>query len=139
MGFYHPATLVKDAQRHGVRFAPIDVQQSDWICRVDSDGRVRLGLMYVNGLREEAGKAIAASLPEPGMRDSGSAGRARPGLDAPCSDRCPKCGCDDPSMLEETPARGYFCNICAHEWNPQSLIPDPESRIPNPESRIPDP
>ena len=30
MGFYHPATLVKDAQRHGVRFAPIDVQESDW-------------------------------------------------------------------------------------------------------------
>ena len=28
MGFYHPATLVKDAQRHGVRFAPIDVQVS---------------------------------------------------------------------------------------------------------------
>src|SRR5207253_2505744 len=41
MGFYHPATLVKDAQRHGVRFAPIDVQESDWTCRVDADGHVR--------------------------------------------------------------------------------------------------
>ena len=39
MGFYHPATLVKDAQRHGVRFAPIDVQVSDWECRVEPDGR----------------------------------------------------------------------------------------------------
>ena len=39
MGFYHPATLVKDAQRRGVRFAPIDVQESDWECRVDADGR----------------------------------------------------------------------------------------------------
>jgi error-prone DNA polymerase len=54
MGFYHPATLVKDAQRHGVRFAPIDVQVSDWECRVEPDGRVRLGLMYVNGLRWKA-------------------------------------------------------------------------------------
>ena len=44
MGFYHPSTLVKDAQRHGVRFAPIDVQVSDWLCRVQPDGRVRLGL-----------------------------------------------------------------------------------------------
>ena len=44
MGFYHPATLVKDAQRHGVRFAPIDVQVSDWTCRVEDDGSVRLGL-----------------------------------------------------------------------------------------------
>ena len=59
MGFYHPATLVKDAQRHGVRFAPIDVQVSDWECRVEPDGRVRLGLMYVNGLRQETGRAIA--------------------------------------------------------------------------------
>ena len=56
MGFYHPATLVKDAQRRGVRFSPIDVQESDWDCRVDPDGRVRLGLMYVNGLRAEVGK-----------------------------------------------------------------------------------
>ena len=59
MGFYHPATLVKDAQRHGVRFAPIDVQQSDWECRVEPDGRVRLGLMYVNGLQAGSGKTIA--------------------------------------------------------------------------------
>jgi error-prone DNA polymerase len=59
MGFYHPATLVKDAQRHGVRFAPIDVQVSDWPCFVQPDGAVRLGLMYVKGLRAEAGKTIA--------------------------------------------------------------------------------
>ena len=73
MGFYHPATLVKDAQRHGVRFAPIDVQESDWTCRVDPDGRVRLGLMYVNGLRQETGKAIAAAaIADRGSRDPGS-------------------------------------------------------------------
>ena len=60
-----------------------------------------------------------------------------PELDASCSDRCPKCGCDDQSMLEETPAHGYFCNICAHEWNRQSLIPNPSSRNPG-ESRDPE-
>jgi hypothetical protein len=58
MGFYHPATLVKDAQRHGVRFAPIDVQASDWACRVEPDGSIRLGLRYVRGLREEVARAI---------------------------------------------------------------------------------
>ena len=109
MGFYHPATLVKDAQRHGVRFAPIDVQVSDWECRVEPDGRIRLGLMYVNGLREAAGRAIAA----------GPASRAAaPILPAsrPHPKRCPKCACDDESMLEETPEGGLFCNICAYEW-----------------------
>ena len=58
MGFYHPATLVKDAQRRGVRFTGVDVQHSDWLCRVDADGSVRLGLRYVSGLREEVGRAI---------------------------------------------------------------------------------
>ena len=59
MGFYHPATLVKDAQRRGVRFAPIDVQISDWDCTVTPDGAIRLGLRYVTGLREEIGRRIA--------------------------------------------------------------------------------
>src|SRR5688572_22104266 len=58
MGFYHPATLVKDAQRRGVRFTGVDVQHSDWLCRVDEDGSVRLGLRYVSGLRQHIGLAI---------------------------------------------------------------------------------
>jgi error-prone DNA polymerase len=58
MGFYHPATLVKDAQRHNQRIKPIDVVQSDWLCSLEEDGSIRLGLMYVAGLREEAGKTL---------------------------------------------------------------------------------
>jgi error-prone DNA polymerase len=125
MGFYHPATLVKDAQRHGVRFAPIDVQESDWECRVDPDGRVRLGLMYVNGLRKEVGRTIEM------FGSSGGRELGRSGIDritraelAAFADRCPKCGCDDASMLEDTATGGRFCNICAHEW---SLLPAHES------------
>jgi error-prone DNA polymerase len=59
MGFYHPATLVKDAQRHGLRVLPADVTKSDWLCTVDEHKNVRIGLRYVRGLREEAGRAIA--------------------------------------------------------------------------------
>ncbi len=62
MGFYHPATIVKDAQRHGLRFLPIDVTRSEWLCTIAADPRgghaVRLGLRYVTGLRESAGRAI---------------------------------------------------------------------------------
>ncbi len=32
MGFYHPATLIQDAKRHGVDVHPIDVTHSDWRC-----------------------------------------------------------------------------------------------------------
>ena len=57
LGFYHPATLVKDAQRHGVEVRPIDVTRSAWSCTLEQ-GAVRLGLRYVRGLREEAGRRI---------------------------------------------------------------------------------
>ena len=60
MGFYHPATLVKDAQRHGLRVLPVDITQSDWWCTVDPDRNLRLGFRYVRGMREEPGRAIVA-------------------------------------------------------------------------------
>ena len=137
MGFYHPATLVKDAQRRGVRFHPIDVQQSDWLCRVEDDGGIRIGFMYVNGLRKDMGQAMAAF------------DRTKTTAPPPL---CAKCGCDDETMIEvvrdavsspqstvlsknrglrtedrgqeaedrgpETGDRGriYYCNICSHEW-----------------------
>src|SRR5712672_3944172 len=49
MGFYHPATLVKDAQRHGLKMLPMDVTKSDWKCTlersaVSTQQSVRLGL-----------------------------------------------------------------------------------------------
>ncbi|HEY6552291.1 MAG TPA: error-prone DNA polymerase, partial [Vicinamibacteria bacterium] len=59
MGFYHPFTLVKDAQRHGVSFRPVDVTVSHWACTIE-EAEVRLGLQYVRGLRKEAGERIAA-------------------------------------------------------------------------------
>src|SRR6202007_2548571 len=35
MGFYSPATIVKDAQRHGLRLLPIDVTKSEWNCTLE--------------------------------------------------------------------------------------------------------
>ena len=87
LGFYHPSTLVKDAERHGVVMGPIDVTRSDWRCALermpsplsedptassastpplpsgeaDRSERVfalRLGLKYVAGLRAETGARI---------------------------------------------------------------------------------
>ncbi|MBA3949798.1 MAG: error-prone DNA polymerase, partial [Acidobacteria bacterium] len=113
MGFYHPATLVKDAQRHNVLFAPIDVQHSMWDCTVEQDGRLRLGLRYVSGLREESGRRIATSKLELKTRNSSSEFEVS-SLKFP--NRCPKCGTDDASMLEEIRPRLWFCNICAHDW-----------------------
>ncbi|MGA3026702.1 MAG: error-prone DNA polymerase [Bryobacteraceae bacterium] len=71
MGFYAPATLVKDAQRHGLHFRPIDVTRSDWLCTIEEhDGAkcVRLGLNYVKGLREATARAILAARGSPAPR-----------------------------------------------------------------------
>jgi len=35
MGFYHPSTIVKDAQRHGLKMLPLDVTKSDWKCTLE--------------------------------------------------------------------------------------------------------
>jgi error-prone DNA polymerase len=99
MGFYHSATVVNDARRHGVRVLPVDVTRSDWLCTLERHNErshdhsaqatqrshdhiaqathasrqsrppiqqwlVRLGLRYVKGLREAAGKALVAARAE---------------------------------------------------------------------------
>ena len=68
MGFYSPAMLIKDAQRHGLRILPVDVNSSDWPCTIDQPA-LRLGLRYVRGLRAEAGHAIAERRPYTSVDD----------------------------------------------------------------------
>ena len=87
MGFYQPFTLVKDAQRHGLKVNPVDVCRSDWLCTIEEESPkskvqsptskteeakktlevghstldklvLRLGLRYVKGLSEVSGQAI---------------------------------------------------------------------------------
>ncbi|HUZ96920.1 MAG TPA: error-prone DNA polymerase [Edaphobacter sp.] len=65
MGFYAPAVLVKDAQRHGLRVRPIDIQISDWACTVEREHvgslSLRMGLGYARGLRKQSVEALVAS------------------------------------------------------------------------------
>ena len=53
MGFYTPATIVKDARRHGVKVKPVCVAQSEWNCTIVADDTIRLGFCVVNGLQRE--------------------------------------------------------------------------------------
>jgi error-prone DNA polymerase len=50
MGFYSSASLIQDGQRHGVRFRPVCVKQSDWDCSIGADDSIRLGLRVVKRL-----------------------------------------------------------------------------------------
>jgi error-prone DNA polymerase len=60
MGFYHPATVVRDALRRGQAMRPVDVAFSECRATVE-DGAVRLGLGQVKGLREAAAQRLVAA------------------------------------------------------------------------------
>ena len=63
MGFYHPATLVKDGQRHGIAFHSVDVNRSGWRCRWE-EGAVRIGLRFVHGIKVLMAKNYIDNLSE---------------------------------------------------------------------------
>jgi error-prone DNA polymerase len=69
MGFYSPATLVKDAQRHGLKVKPIDVTKSDWLCSLEIDGGFRVP---PTPLLEKGGVAPQAQTGGPGTLNTGS-------------------------------------------------------------------
>ena len=62
MGFYAPAQLVRDAQRHGVEVRPVDVATSAWDCTLEGRA-LRLGLRMVSGLSEASVQRVVASRP----------------------------------------------------------------------------
>ena len=64
MGFYTPATIVKDARRHGLRMRPVCVTESEWRCMVVSEDTIRLGFCVVNGLRREHAEELVATRSE---------------------------------------------------------------------------
>jgi len=74
MGFYAPATIVGDAQRHGMEVRPIDVAQSAWDCTLEPCGgdhgfAVRMGLRWVKGMSFDDGARIVAARAVAPFRD----------------------------------------------------------------------
>ncbi len=65
MGFYGPAQLVKDAQRHGVRVLPVDVTASAWDCTLEAETAssrhahaLRLGFARIKGFAQASALRI---------------------------------------------------------------------------------
>lgn len=54
MGFYAPATLLRDARRHGLRVLPVCVVESVMTTRALDPATLRLGLNQLRGVRREA-------------------------------------------------------------------------------------
>jgi error-prone DNA polymerase len=69
MGFYPPATLVRDGQKRGVETRPPDVNRSEAGCTIEENGAVRVGLKYVTGVGEDDAEAVAAKRPYSSIRE----------------------------------------------------------------------
>jgi error-prone DNA polymerase len=69
MGFYSSATLIRDAKAHRVVVRPISVLSSEWLCTIESDGAIRLGLSMIKGLDSATGKRIALEKPFASLHD----------------------------------------------------------------------
>ena len=62
LGFYRPAQIIYDAQRHGVEVLPVDAMVSNWECSLHRDQKgqpaIRLGLQNVKGLSAIGGQRL---------------------------------------------------------------------------------
>jgi error-prone DNA polymerase len=75
LGFYSPAQLIQDAQRHGVKVLPVDLNQSNWDCTLEdglssnpvtndrSSNRLslRLGLRMIRGLKHDEAEQLVTN------------------------------------------------------------------------------
>jgi error-prone DNA polymerase len=52
MGFYSPATIVKDAQRHGLKLLPVDVTKSEWNCTLETVPSTQYSVLSENQAAE---------------------------------------------------------------------------------------
>jgi error-prone DNA polymerase len=82
MGFYPPDALVHEAQRRGFEVLAPDVNKSEVECEI-CDGRVRIGLGYVRGVREHEVKQLVAARKAGGRFRSLSDVASRAGAGAP--------------------------------------------------------
>ena len=75
MGFYHPATLVKDAQRHGVRVLPIDIVESQYKCTLKRRENGKIGTVLRQRTLRRIGRPIIAARNQKPLRNADDLGQ----------------------------------------------------------------
>ncbi|HEY1591342.1 MAG TPA: error-prone DNA polymerase [Solirubrobacteraceae bacterium] len=83
MGFYPPDALVHESQRRGVEVLAPDVNESGAECELDALGRVRIGLGYVKGVREQEIRELVAAREAGGRFESLAQLASRAGAGSP--------------------------------------------------------
>ena len=104
MGFYPPDALVHEATRRGMEVVAPDVNSSDAECSLDAEGRVRIGLGYIRGVRRVEIEALVAERERSGPFVSLSELASRAGTGAPALDLLAWSGACDSLVLAAEPA-----------------------------------
>ena len=147
MGFYTPAVLVKDAQRHLLRVKPVCIQRSQAICTIEHepDGSLslRLGFNYVRSMKGSIAAAIVQTrecggkfstthdlslrVPALGRGDLAAAWphrRTQLACKRGASARCPVAG------RAVWPTRGSAATRAGKRWRSVTAAPDAHGRTP---------
>jgi error-prone DNA polymerase len=127
MGFYAPATLVKDAQRHGLHFKPIDVTRSDFLCTIEAaQAEVAQALACKSQVRDlcygDTGRETCATGMHTEMSKLQAQASACEGL------RCVRLGFNYVKGLREQAARAI---LAARARAPFTSIQDFVNRVPD--------
>jgi len=136
MGFYSAASLVKDAQRHGVEVRPVDVLLSQVQADLESDVKppaVRIGLDSVAGLNRKTAERIVLERERYAFEDLGDLVR-RIGLDRDELDSLAELGAL--ARLRNAPEerRDALWQVAALERDPRSLFAGREIARPSPKT-----
>ena len=136
MGFYPPASLVRDAQRRGVEVRPPDIRRSETRCSIEGEA-VRVGLAYIRGLGKEPAEALVAERstrgPFSGVRDLAQrAPLDRPGLEAlVASGACDSFGWPRRQLLWRLGLAPRSVSVGQNGAERQLALPlDPQTEIP---------
>lgn len=54
---------VNECRRLGLKFAPVDINESDWECKKEEDGVIRLGFCSITSFGEKAAEEVIAKRP----------------------------------------------------------------------------
>lgn len=58
MGFYRNDTILYDALRHGAKILPVSVVHSEWDCKMEGEGTIRLGFRLIHGIARKDVEAL---------------------------------------------------------------------------------
>ena len=119
MGFYQPFTIIKDAQRHGLKVKPVDLTRSNWECTLESEGQG-------SGVRGQNNNAETQSSDDPKTNNCEGNNSGTSDLRPQISDLCLRLGLRCVRGLREEAGRAI---VSARRQRPFTSLDDLHQRV----------